>query len=143
MIKQSWSRIVCAVLIGIFQLIGLRGAISQPAPPGLLTGIRNAETGMNTGVYRTLSIKVLSDTKAKLDRQAVVQLHDKKRNQTSWLTSDSDSQAVFQNLDFGDYDIEVSAVGYVTQHKELHITATIDKLNEDVILQKDPTAIDL
>jgi len=144
--KRSWFGFLGLILaIGVLEFIGQPLAVGQPAPgpPGLLTGIRNAETGMNTGVYRSLYIKVLTDTKAKLDRQAVVKLHDKKRNQTVWETTSGDSEVLFQDLDFGDYDIEVSAVGYVTQHKELHITATIDKLNEDVILQKDPTAIDL
>lgn len=142
--KPSWFRLLFSLLtIGVFQLIGVPALFAQSQPGQLLTGIRNAETGMNTGVYRSLSVKVLSDTKTKLDRQAVVKLYDKKRNQTVWETTTGDSDVVFQDLDFGDYDIEVSAVGYVTQHKELHITAAIDKLNEDVILQKDPTAIDL
>jgi tetratricopeptide (TPR) repeat protein len=132
---------VCVFLL----FLGLPLALSQgpPAPPGLLSGIRNAETGISSGVYRNLFIKVLSDTNTKLDRQAVVKLYDKKRNQTVWETTSGDSDVLFQDVDFGDYDIEVSAVGYVTQRKELHVTATIDKLNEDVILQKDPTAIDL
>jgi len=129
--------------VGTFLLITCPLARPQPVPPGLSTGIRNAENQISTGIYRSLYIKILGDTKTKLDRQAVVQLHDKKRDQTTWLTSDGDSEVVFQNVDFGDFDIEVSAVGYVTQHKDLQVTATIDKLNIDVVLQKDPTAIDL
>src|SRR5262249_15065242 len=43
----------------------------------------------------------------------------------------------------GQYDIEVSAVGYLTTHKELMVGAAITTYREEITLQPDPAAVDL
>lgn len=124
-------------------LLTITAAYGQPQPPALSTGLRNSEISVANGTYQKLLVKVFTDAKARLDRQAVIQLRDAKRNTTTWQTTSNESETVFYDLDFGDYDVEVSAVGYITQHELLHVTATINSLNLEVILQKDPTAVDL
>jgi tetratricopeptide (TPR) repeat protein len=95
------------------------------------------------GFQRNLLLTVLTDTKRHLDRQAVVKLHDRKRDNTTWHTTDNESAVTFYDLDFGDYDIEVSAVGYLTERKELQVTGTLDSVKVEVVLKRDPAAVEL
>ena len=102
-----------------------------------------AEVNVDYGLQRNLLLLVFDDKKVRLDHQAVVKLHDKKRDLTTWLTTTNESEVVFHDLDFGDYDLEISAVGYLTEHKEIHVTATLDSLKVEVALKRDPEAVDL
>jgi tetratricopeptide (TPR) repeat protein len=92
---------------------------------------------------RIVLLTVLNQAKAQLDRQALIKLHDTKRDVTVFQTTDGESHSTFYDLDFGDYDVEVSAVGYLTTHKLLRVMGTIDTIKLDVELEKDPNAIDL
>ena len=80
--------------------------------------------------------------KARLDRQAVVKLTNRNTQTVSWLTTTDRSEAAFGDLQFGHYDIEVSAVGYLTEHKELNVISALNTVPLDVILQRDPAAVD-
>ncbi|MGA7892600.1 MAG: tetratricopeptide repeat protein [Candidatus Sulfotelmatobacter sp.] len=91
-------------------------------------------------------VTVVNENKAPLDRQAVVKLHDKKRNIDSWDTTESDSTMTFCSIDFGDYEIDASAVGYLTEHKDWTISGAIGNMPErnlQLVMHKDPTAVEL
>ena len=91
-------------------------------------------------------VTVVDEKKAHLDRQAVVKLHDKKRNIDSWDTTSNDSQMTFCSIDFGDYEIDASAVGYLTEHKDWQISGAIGDIPErqlQLVMHKDPTAVEL
>ncbi len=66
-----------------------------------------------------LVLTVHNDTGALLDRQAVVKLSNKNDHSVIWRTTKDKSVATFEDVPFGAYDIEVSAVGYLTTHQEL------------------------
>jgi tetratricopeptide (TPR) repeat protein len=86
-------------------------------------------------------LTVLNETKGRLDRQAVIKLHDRDRNLTVWQTTTTDSEATFNALNDGDYDLEISAVGYMTAHMLVRVGPATKTIQ--VTLQKDPNAIDL
>jgi tetratricopeptide (TPR) repeat protein len=92
-------------------------------------------------------VTVVDEKKAKLDRQAVVKLHDIKRNIDTWdTTSLSDSQITFCSTDFGDYEIEASAVGYLAEHLNWNIGGSIGLVKDrqlQLVMHKDPTAVEL
>ncbi len=89
-------------------------------------------------------LTVLSGLKTHLDRQALITLRDKKRDFTVFQTTDSESVAEFHDLDYGDYEIEISAVGYLTEHKVAHVTASPELTIEmKVVMERDPEAVDL
>jgi len=88
-------------------------------------------------------LTVVNELKARLDRQAVIKLHDRNRDTTLWQTTTQDSESIFQELNYGDYDIEVSALGYETTRIPLHVTAALEAIRVQVVLKKDPNAIDL
>jgi tetratricopeptide (TPR) repeat protein len=84
-----------------------------------------------------------NDKKVRMDRQSVVKVHDLKRDITSWQTTDKESKITFCNIDFGDYEIEVSAVGYLTEQRQWHLAGTVQERKLEIALRKDPTAVDL
>jgi tetratricopeptide (TPR) repeat protein len=95
-----------------------------------------------------LVVTVVDENKAHLDRQAVVKLHDKKKDIEAWDTTSNNSQITFCSIDFGDYEIDASAVGYLSEHKEWHITASgaigdIPERQLQLVMHKDPTAVEL
>ena len=92
----------------------------------------------------TLLVRVFSeDTKKRLDRQSLVKLTNQTLNTVSWQTTTDDSEVGFGDVPFGHYDIEVSAVGYLTAHKEFQsVTATVP-IQLEISLQKDPAAVNL
>jgi tetratricopeptide (TPR) repeat protein len=122
-------------------------AIPVPSAPGN-TELRMNDVTRNDSCAETqqVVIQVLSasnDTKARLDRQSVVKLHDLKRDITTWQTTNNQSEITFCNIDFGDYEVEVSAVGYLTEHRHWHLTGILEERRLEIVLRKDPTAVEL
>ena len=107
------------------------------------TSLRMGEVKTNYGMQQNLLITVLGGPKSHLDRQSVIKLHDLKRGTTVWQTTSKDSEALFYDLDFGDYDVEVSAVGYKTEHKQVHLTYAVQSPQVEIVLERDPNAVDL
>lgn len=78
-----------------------------------------------------------------LDRQALLKLVDLDNHAASWRTTEDNTMAVFTDVAYGSYDIEVSAVGYLSTHKQIQITNTIRSMQTDVVLHRDPDALNL
>lgn len=91
-----------------------------------------------------LLITVYSEsTKTRLDRQSLVKLTNQSTQTVSWQTTTDLSEVTFGDVPFGHYDIEVSAVGYITGHKEFQALTAIGPVKLEIILQKDPAAVQL
>jgi tetratricopeptide (TPR) repeat protein len=80
--------------------------------------------------------------KTRLDRQSVLKLTNQTTQTTTWQTTSDISYAVIE-LPFGKYDIEISAVGYLSEHRELQVVGVFNTVPLEVILHRDPAAIDL
>jgi tetratricopeptide (TPR) repeat protein len=120
---------------------------SGNATPGNIElRMNDVDLNISCDENRRLIVNVVSidnDKKARLDRQSVVKLHDIKRDITAWQTTDNESKITFCNIDFGDYEIEVSAVGYLTEQRLWHLAGTVQERKLEIALRKDPTAVDL
>jgi tetratricopeptide (TPR) repeat protein len=117
------------------------------ASPGQLRGNTEIRVNEVTRQYcdgRTVTIIIHDESKALLDRQSVIKLHDEKRDSTIFQTADKNSEAFFCGIDFGTYDIDVSAFGFLTNHQELHIVSgTLQAVKLEITLQTDPSAVNL
>ena len=80
---------------------------------------------------------------AHLDRQAVLKLASTTSQSAIWQTTDNRDQGVFTNVAYGKYDVEVSAVGYLTGHTEVNAMDSTHLEQVSVVLQRDPSAINL
>src|SRR5579864_1748807 len=92
----------------------------------------------------SLFVTVFSETtKKKLDRQSLVKLTNQTLNTVSWQTTNELSAVGFGDVPFGRYDVEVSAVGYLAAHKEVQSISSLVPIRLEIILQKDPAAVNL
>jgi len=98
-------------------------------------------TAPNTGI---VTFKVFAERNgARLDRQALVKLVNLSNQTATWQPTSDNSEGVFTDVPYGDYDAEVSAVGYLSSHQDLKMIATRNMLEFDIVLHRDPTAINL
>ena len=98
-------------------------------------------TAPNTGI---ITFKVFAERNgSRLDRQAVVKLVDLSNQTATWQPTSEGSEGVFTDVPWGEYDAEVSAVGYLSSHQPLQMVATRNILEFDIVLHRDPTAINL
>lgn len=92
---------------------------------------------------QSVEVTVLNEAKRPLDRQAEIKMHDTQRNLDQWQTTSNESKSFFCTADFGVYELEVSAAGYLTEKKTVQVGKFIRTMEVEVILHKDPTAVEL
>jgi tetratricopeptide (TPR) repeat protein len=80
---------------------------------------------------------------AKLDRQALAKVSNSATKDVFWQSTQDNSETSFGDLTAGKYDIEVSAVGFLTKHQELLVSSGLNTYKIDVTLTPDPNAVDL
>ncbi|HKV79357.1 MAG TPA: tetratricopeptide repeat protein [Candidatus Sulfotelmatobacter sp.] len=91
-----------------------------------------------------LFVTVFSENfKTRLDRQSIVKLTNEGTHAVTWQTTTDESEAQFGDLPFGKYEVEVSAIGYLTEHKNLEAVSSVTPYRLEIILQKDPAAVNL
>ena len=113
---------------------------SNGSQAGVATSMSNKPiTGRASGVSLTLS--VLDEKMHPLDRQAVVKLMDENTKTPTWQPTTETSDATF-DVGLGKYDIEVSAVGYLTGRKEISVISTLQPIPVKIALLRDPDAVD-
>jgi tetratricopeptide (TPR) repeat protein len=103
--------------------------------------MRAHRTAQGTGV---IIVSVFGERNgSRLDRQATLKLVDRSTQNSSWATTDGTAQGFFTDIPFGGYEVEISAVGYLSIRKEVEVVPTLVQVEVDVILQRDPTAVNL
>src|SRR4051812_47569471 len=110
--------------------------------PGTLnvqpTTVYQTNPGTSVAVFKVFGEKLSTP----LDRQALMKMVNTKDQSVLWATTEADSQGAFTNIPFGNYDVEISAVGYLSQHQEVHNTnAHLQQF--EIVLHRDPAATNL
>src|SRR5271170_1413376 len=90
-----------------------------------------------------LLITVTGEDKSPLDRQALVKATNKDTQNVIWQTTGRNSEANLGALRPGAYELEVSAVGYLTSTLNTKLPAGNLFYRVPVALQKDPSAVEL
>ncbi len=137
-----FARRICAHFLLACVLTVAAVAQRQPMDdPRRLEGVISYATAPGTGV---LIFKVHSEhTGNHLDRQALLKLVDLSTHSATWRTTDDTSWGVFTDVAYGNYEVEVNAVGYLSTRKEVQVTSIISSTQIDIILHRDPEAINL
>lgn len=118
---------------------GQRGGLNDPRP--LQDFSTSYNTAPGTGV---IVLTVCAErSSSHLDRQALLKLVNLGSQTAMWQTTEDTSQGVFTNVPFGSYDVEASAVGYLSTHKELQVINTLRPVQIDIVLHRDPAATNL
>src|SRR5882672_4002655 len=77
-----------------------------------------------------------------LDRQALLKMVNLENQAATWQTTEDESRGAFTNIRYGNYDVEISAVGYLSVHKQMYVTTS--NVNQfEIVLHRDPAAITL
>ena len=87
-----------------------------------------------------IRITVLDAQNAPLKKQAVIKFHSTTQDATSWYVTGDDSQTLLADQPFGKYDIEVSALGYVSNRTTLDVASMMETIDVKVVLQPDTLA---
>lgn len=125
-----WLLPACAVA----QLAGSAGHPEE-------TRVVTLTTAPNTGI---ITFRVFAERNGnQLTRQALVKLVSLADHTTTWQPTRDHSEGVFTDVPYGDYDAEISAVGYLSSHQLVRVISTRNVLEFDVILHGDPAAINL
>lgn len=125
----------------------LAGINIQPRPSDM---VRLYNTAPNTAV---VIFRVFGERHGHLlDRQAVLKLTNRATQYSTWQTTSRDpgaenlatgTEAVFLDVPLGTYDAEITAVGFLSAHQEVRISTSMAQERFEVILQRDPTAVNL
>jgi len=107
---------------------GLEGSVAFNAAPGTGAIIFHVHA-------ETASVK--------MDRQALLRMINPATLLDVWQTTDHSSDGVFTNVAYGTYDVEISAVGFLSTHLQVTVTSSIHPYEVSVVLQRDPEAINL
>ena len=108
---------------------------------GLLETLGSYRTRAGTSV---LVFSLFADrNSAQLDRQAVLKLINLANHAAIVAVSDETSRGVFLDILPGKYALEVSAVGYLSEYREMQVIDNHRAIETEIILKRDPTAINL
>lgn len=92
----------------------------------------------------TLRVTVFAEANGtRLDRQCLIKLTNTTSQTISWQTTDDRSETGFGDLPSGHYEVDVSAVGYLPAHKDFQTMSAFMPVNLEIVLQKDPAAVQL
>jgi tetratricopeptide (TPR) repeat protein len=116
-----------------------RGGLNDPRPLQEVSTAYNTAPGTGVLIFTVFRER----TSVHLDRQALLKLVNLANRAATWQTTEDTSQGVFTNVPYGSYDVEVSAVGYLSVHKELQVMNSLRPSQIDIVLQRDPAAINL
>ena len=136
-------RLVCAAVLSGSSLVVMaqRSAIYDHSGASLEDHTASYNTAAGTGV---IVVNVASEKSiTHLDRQALLKLVNLANQTATWQTTEDTSQGVFTNIPYGSYDIEASAVGYLSAHRELQVINSLRPLQVDIVLNRDASAINL
>jgi len=98
-------------------------------------------TSPNTGI---LTFKVFAEHNgSRLSRQAIVRLVNVANHADVWQATEDNSESLFTDVPYGDYEAEISAVGYLSSHESVRLVSTHDRLQFDIVLHRDPAAVNL
>lgn len=139
------AKYFCTAAFVAFCLVGAavgQRKLDPTTEPGRLTETINSyrtDPGTAVLIFHVFAQRSTS----RLDRQAVLTLVNASDRSTTWTTTEDNAKAFFTNVRLGTYGLDVSAVGYLTAHKDLQVADTNQPMHVEIVLQRDPAALNL
>jgi hypothetical protein len=152
MLANSRARLIAAAIglsclltaTAVTQTIGARGngPVDLRDNPGAVLALPTYySTAPGTGM---LVFTVFAERNTiHLDRQALLKLVNTTTQTAVWQTTQDTSRGVFTDIPYGSYEVEVSAVGYLSTNKEVKVVQNVGPVQIDIVLHRDPAALNL
>jgi tetratricopeptide (TPR) repeat protein len=133
--------LVCVALVNAFAQIPTNSPGQAARDPKYVPGMSSYDSAPGTGV---LIFHVFAEKAgAPLGGQARLDLTNLANHFGVFQIIQSDGEGVFVNIAFGNYEIEASALGYLPVRQPVQVVSTMHPQPIDIVLQRDPSAIDL
>jgi tetratricopeptide (TPR) repeat protein len=113
-----------------------------PNVGGVATATSNIPVN-GTGGGARVTLSVVDDKMGRLGHPAMVKLFDENIKSASWQPISKNSEATFEDLALGKYDLDVTAIGYLPSRKEIEISNARQPVHLQVVLLRDPDAVEL
>ena len=88
-------------------------------------------------VGSSIIVAVVDEAGMPLDKQAIVKLYDESTQSTTWGNTEGRTEAQFDNVKAGQYEIEASAPGFKTTRQELTATSSHEAYRVLIALPRD------
>jgi tetratricopeptide (TPR) repeat protein len=142
------------LMLSFLLVCGSVTMLAQGAVPTVDNGLRDYASLYTTTPGTGIVVATVSAEKKNvhLDRQALLQLINRSTQTGTWQTTnditqgafqDQVSQGVFTDVAYGEYEIEVSAVGYLSERRQLQVANSWSPVQLKFNLKRDPEAINL
>jgi tetratricopeptide (TPR) repeat protein len=129
----------CLICLIASTTLAQRGGLNDARPLQDFSVSYNTAPGTGVLVFTVFAER----SSAHLDRQAILKLVNQADHSATWQTTDDTAQGIFTDVPFGNYDVEVSAVGYLSVHKEMPVLNSLRPSQIEIVLHRDPAAINL
>jgi len=146
-IEHAIARTLCILLLVCLPIVIALAQIPAQSPgdaartPKYVPGMSSYDTAPGTGLF---IFQVFAEkTGARLRGPVRLDLTNLANHISVFQTIEGDDDGVFINLAFGNYEIEASALGYLSARQEVQSVSTIHPQPIDIVLQRDPSAINL
>jgi tetratricopeptide (TPR) repeat protein len=141
------------LLVGFLIFVSAFMLLAQTSPT-VDSGLRDRASLLTTtpGTGIVVATVYAEKKNVHLDRQALLQLINRTTQTGSWQTTqnitqgafnDEVSEGVFTDIAYGEYEIEVSAVGYISERRQLQVVNSWSPVQLKFYLKRDPEAINL
>jgi tetratricopeptide (TPR) repeat protein len=143
-LQVALGLIYLLTFIAMAQTTGVRGSgpVDLRDNPGALLKLPTYySTAPGTGVL-IFSVYAERNT-TRLDRQALLKLINVTKETAVWQTTEDTSKGVFTDIPYGKYEVEVSAVGYLSTHKDVTVAENFGPAQIEIVLHRDPAALNL
>jgi tetratricopeptide (TPR) repeat protein len=117
------------------------GSQDATADPRAFDIIKTYRTAPGTGVLVFTLFAERNGTH--LDRQAVLKLENVSNHSIAVAVTDDVGKGVFTDVPLGSYQLDASAVGYLTQHRDMNVIDPQRPIETQLILKRDPYAVNL
>ncbi len=108
---------------------------------GAATSMSNIPINGTAGI-EPLMLSVVDEKLARLDAPVTVKVYNESTKRVEWQTAKS-TEVRFEDLGPGKYDVEVSALGYLSARKEIQLVGESHPVHMQVVLRADPDAVEL
>ncbi len=125
------------VLLLLFGFADLVPPVSSQQSSG--SGDTGAASAQSSATAGTIRVAVVGPD-GQLGTQAVVKLSNKVHQSANWQTT-SASETTFHDLAPGTYEIDASAVGYLSGHTEVEVPTPGATVQAKFVLVRDPSAV--
>ena len=146
-IEHTTARSLCILLLMCAPSVNLLAQIPPNAPgkmtrnPAYVPGMSSYNTTPGTGVL--IFHVFVGSTSARMAGPVRLELTNLANHIGVFQTIEGDADGVFVDIAFGNYEIEVSALGYLSARQPVQVVSTMHPQPIDIVLQRDPSAVNL